>query len=163
RARLELDSGERTRKPDERAVECGGGNRRQGWILVDAIEITERKLAGEDARELESRAQLAGEAAGVARDTKAVEGEVVNAAVHVHLDERPDAGGQFVIGAQLASRLIEVAVVVGSSAAVGEHRILIGGAIEGTFEGDVEPVEALGEAGAAADVGRDRKPREASL
>src|SRR5205807_9100923 len=124
---------------------------------------TERKLAGQDARELEARAELAGEAVGVAVEAEVVERHVMNAAIRVELQERLDAGGQLVIGAQLDGRLIEVAIYVAGGRAVGEDGLLIGGAVEGALERVVEAIELLGEAEAPADVGRDRKLGEADL
>ena len=85
------------------------------------------------------------------------------AAIGIELDERLHRRRRFVADAQLCAVLIEIAVVVAGAGAVGEHRVLVGGAVDPALDGDIEPVEALAHADAAADVGGDRQPGEAGL
>ena len=74
----------------------------------------------------------------------------MNAAIAFDFAERPRPRQQIVADAADAAILIEVAVVVGGLLAVGELRILIGGAIDGAGRGQAQPVEILLEAERAA-------------
>jgi hypothetical protein len=74
----------------------------------------------------------------------------VNAAIAFDFAERPRPRQQIVADAADAAILIEVAVVVGGLLAVGELRILVGGAIDGAGRGQAQRVEILLEAERAA-------------
>src|SRR5262245_59390400 len=85
------------------------------------------------------------------------------AAVGAGLDERLDPRRQLVARPELREISVVVAVGVAASGAVGERRILIDGAIGAALEHDLEPVEALADAGAAAERGEDRQLRQPRL
>ena len=87
----------------------------------------------------------------------------MHAAVGVDLDIGLHARRQLIAGAQRAAILVVISVVIAGGRAVGELRTLIGGALDVAFDRQIEPIELLTKAGAAADGGEDRKLGEAGL
>src|SRR6185312_5732246 len=151
------------RRPYERGIEQHARQSRQGGVLVAARQVASRDLAREFARELETGTHLAADPVGIAVETGAVGDDIMPARVRVDFHERLDARQQVVTGSQLAAVLDVVAVVVALGRSVNELRSLIDRSVNAAFERDLEAVEALAEAGAAAERREDRKPREVGL
>src|SRR6185295_12975105 len=98
--------------PGERCVEREPRDVRQGRILIVALEVAERDVAGDDARELESGAGLAIAADGIALEAEEVGFEIMHALVGADLEERLDAGMHLVGAAQLSAVAVELTVLV---------------------------------------------------
>ena len=92
-----------------------------------------------------------------------VELQIVDALVGFHLDERFQAGIEFVADAPNTGILVEVAVVVARRGAVGELRGIIRGAIEGALERHRHAAELLRHADRIADVEVERQLGELGL
>jgi hypothetical protein len=163
RARGELHSGQPRRRPDQRGTGDQPAQIGKARILVGADQIAHRDFAGELAGEFEGGAGLGREPLGVARKAEPVERNVVDPRIGIELDERLEPRRDLVAGARLHAVLVVVAILVAERASVGEKRIAIIEAVDGTLERNIESIEALVDCGGSADVGVDRELGEAGL
>ncbi len=80
----------------------------------------------------------------------------MHAVVALDFGERLQPRQQIVADAADAAELVEVAVVIGGRCAVGQHGVLIDGAVDGAAGGNLQAVEILVDAEGAAERRVDR-------
>ena len=162
-ARGELHVGESAECIHQCGVERGSLNRLEGRIDIIALQIANRDLAGEQPVERERRPGLDIPSVRIALQSSGIDLQVISARVGARFDERLDAGHQVVAGAHQDGVAVVVAIRVALRRPVGEHRVLIFGALRRAFHCDFDAIEALQDAERAAERGVDRKAHEPCL
>ena len=153
---------ERRCRPDERAIDREAADVGQR-VPIHLIEIPRGELACERAGKIDRCARLCAVTDRVAVEPKAIEWDRVQALVAADLRERPQLRREIIGCAQRCAVLVVVAVSVAHPLSIDEDRWLLFGAIEAGLERDVEPVEALADAGAGAHRRVDREVRKTGL
>src|SRR5262249_54332818 len=127
-------------------------------VLIKPLEIADRNLAGELARELERGPDLHGDSIGIAICAGTVDRQVMDAGVGDDFGGWLDPPRDLIAAAHYPGVLIVVTIFVALSRAGGESRVLPLNAVGRAFERHLEAVEALPDPERSADVGIDRQP-----
>ena len=99
-------------------------------VLIGAIEIADRHCAAQRAEQVDRGAGFHAGAHGAALLAAAVELLIVDARILLHFHERLDAGVETEADARDAGILVEIAIGIVRSLAVGQHGILVLHAVE---------------------------------